>query len=648
MKKGVKIWVLIAILMVVGSGIVTMASAGLGIIPDYPEIRELHHDIEAIGHNSTQVHSTTVLYNPNICPIKFKRVEYSIFLNDILIGSGHSGENVMVMPRSEKKLTFESEIYLKQIPKWLKERIKTGEETNVNIKGNIIFDLGILDYKHPINITVTELWKKRFNNRFLFAYPATDITGDKISEMIIDVWHFEDDYISGEVRVVNGVDGSLLWDRSLGIGIPVAYPATDLNGDNVTEFIVNVWDIDRNLATRIFVLDGVDGSTLWEWEDENGLAAAYPCTDFNGDNITEIVVNSYSIIEEEESLSSSTATIQAMAKMEAENVTDEHITKDKERDDRDSSTSNYTYLRLSVRPQDVSKEANIEFSAILSDSYGETMPNKALMFYVDENFIGSRKTESGWALLSYDTSNLAIGYHEIKVVFDGDSEYKPSSEREILMVNPLTESVLQQDYEFFPILKGDERGFAREKGITSPNSGWREYDVSNISREENVSDLPTMIMWQSTFMSFTDDYADYGIDTDGDGKYNYLAINVGVDIKKAGKYRIEGSLKDNSTGNHIEWASTDRILDVGMQNVTLKFNGYEIYRHGTNGKFDLKYLRALDKNWNTVDYRDFTYTTSYYSFTDFDVPPADITVSYYDYGIDTDGDGKYNYLAMYG
>ncbi|MCK4398352.1 MAG: hypothetical protein KAV25_05105 [Methanophagales archaeon] len=126
--------------------------------------------------------------------------------------------------------------------------------------------------------------------------------------MIIDIWHFEDDYISGEVRVVDGVDGSLLWNRSLGVGIPVAYPATDLNGDNITDFIVNVWDIDSNLATQILALDGVDGSTLWEWEDEDGLAAAYPCTDFNGDKITEIVINSYSFVTQETSLSSSTGT----------------------------------------------------------------------------------------------------------------------------------------------------------------------------------------------------------------------------------------------------------------------------------------------------------------------------------------------------
>ena len=306
-KKGVKVWVLIVVLVIVGSG-VTMTSVGSGLIPACPELRELHHEMNEIGYNHTQIHSTATLYNPNIFPLKFKRVEYSIFLNDIVIGSGHSEENIAILPRSEKELTFESEIYLSQIPELFKERIKTREETNVNIRGDITFDLGIFNYKHPLNISVTELWKKRFNNSFSFAYPVTDLTGDKTSEMVIDIWHFEDDYISGEVHVVDGVDGSVLWNRSLGRGIPVAYPATDLNGDNVTDFIVNVWDIFiGNLSTKILILDGFDGSKLWEWEDEEGLAAAYPCTDFTGDKISEIVIDSYSFVSQVTSLSGSSS-----------------------------------------------------------------------------------------------------------------------------------------------------------------------------------------------------------------------------------------------------------------------------------------------------------------------------------------------------
>jgi len=542
-KKGVwKIVVVLAVLVTIGSCAAMTVSGGLGILPDYPEIKEPQHNIEGIGYNSTQIHSTAVFYNPNIFPIKFKKVEYFLFVNDILIGSGQSEEDVLILPRSEKKLAFESEIYQKSILKWLKERIKTRENTTVNIKGDITFDLGIFEYKHPINISVTEIWKKRFNNSFSFTYPVTDLTGDKISEMIIDVWTFEDGYISGEVRVVDGVDGSLFWNRSLGAGIPVAYPATDLNGDNVTDFIVNVWDIDRNWATQILVLDGVNGSELWKWEDEDGLAAAYPCTDFNGDKITEIVVNSYSFIEEEGSTPAATSA---------------------QHDDS----------RIQV-----ARVKGVNSASRISDS----------------------NVSFGFEVSTSEKSKLPSGIENTKYVVN-----VPNSRNLI---------------------------------PKSPNQ------IDRVPREENKFNLTTMRSLGDVF--FTDDYADYGIDMNGDGKYDYLAIEVGVNVKKAGKYSVEGSLYDRSTGDYIVGTSTDRILDVGMQNVTLRFNGYQIYRHGTSGRFDLEDLEVYDKDWNMLDHRDYAYTTSYYSFTDFDAPPADITGSYSNYGIDTDGDGKYNCLAI--
>ena len=545
MDKGIwRIVVILAVLVTIGSCAAMTVSAGLGILPDYPEIKEPQHNIEGIGHNSTQIHSTAILYNPNIFPIKFKGVEYSIFLNDILIGSGHSEDNVLILPRSEKKLAFESEVYQKQILKWLKERIKTRKNTTVNIKGDVTFDLGILDYKHPINISITEseIWKKHFNNSFSFAYPVTDLTGDKISEMIIDVWNFEDGYISGEVRVVDGEDGSLLWNRSLGAGIPVAYPATDLNGDNVTDFIVNLWDIDRNWATQILALNGVNGSELWKWEDEDGLAAAYPCTDFNGDKITEIVVNSYSFIEEERSTPAATYAQHDDSEIQAERV-------------------------KGVNSASRVSNSNVSF---------------------------------GFEVSTSEKTRLTRGIE--------DTEYRNN----------------------VPNIRNLIPG--------SPNQ------IDSVSREENKFNLTTMRSLGDVF--FTDGYADFGIDMNGDGKYNYLAIDVGVNVKKAGKYSIEGSLYDSSSGDYIEGTSTDRILDVGMQNVTLRFNGYPIYRHGTSGRFDLEDLEVYDKDWNMLGHRDYAYTTSYYSFTAFDVPPADITGSYSNYGIDTDGDGKYNCLAI--
>jgi LEA14-like dessication related protein len=595
-----KIVVIVAVLVTIGSCAAMTGSVGVGLA-DYPEIKGPHHHIEWIGHNSTLIQSTAMLSNPNIFPIKFKKVEYSIFLNDILIGNGHSEENVLILPRSEKKLAVQSEIYQKQILKWLKERIKIRKNTTVNIKGDITFDLGIFDYKYPINISITEseIWKKHFNNSFSFAYPVTDLNGDKISEMIIDVWNFEDSYISGEVRVVDGKDGSLLWNRSLGVGIPVAYPATDLNGDNVTDFIVNVWDINRNWATQILVLNGVNGSELWEWVDEDGLAAAYPCTDFNGDKITEIVVNSYSFIEEEKSTNASMG--QASMTVSATNRT-LSATFD--------TTGAYTLRVTDNSPPNVGDTETVDC-------------------YIKEEtpFVRLNPSEDvgiGEPLVVTGISNREEEY-TIIVTVKGPTELTPQTVKVENGTFEATFDTTDAEVGTYIVKADDGDGLTDETTV------------------EILTAAPTPTP-EETPLKLTDMYADYGIDTDGDGKYDYLAVDVWVSVSEAGSYYLQGWLRD-SVWRYVAGSSDTRHLNKGLQAFTLKFNGYDIYRNGDRGSFTFDFT-LYDEDWNMINHEDNAYTAPYYSYTDFDGPPIDITDAYADYGIDTDGNEKYDYLAI--
>ena len=144
--------------------------------------------------------------------------------------------------------------------------------------------------------------------------------------------------------------------------------------------------------------------------------------------------------------------------------------------------------------------------------------------------------------------------------------------------------------------------------------------------------------------NLTGSYSDYGIDADGDGKYDYLVVDVWVNVKEAGYYHIEGWL-DDSYGQSITYAGNGSYLDVGLHKLTLEFNGYEIYRHGVCGSFTLGYV-GLWYHGERVDYKNDVYTTSSYDYADFDVPPIDFTGAYADYGVDTDGNGEYDYLVV--
>ena len=83
-------------------------------------------------------------------------------------------------------------------------------------------------------------------------------------------------------------------------------------------------------------------------------------------------------------------------------------------------------------------------------------------------------------------------------------------------------------------------------------------------------------------------------------------------------------------------------MSTGLQKLTLKFDGYQIYRNGVEGPFLLHYVALFDE-WNRADYKYDAYVTSYYNYTNFD---RKFTGEFSDYGVDTDGDGLYNYLKV--
>ena len=142
-------------------------------------------------------------------------------------------------------------------------------------------------------------------------------------------------------------------------------------------------------------------------------------------------------------------------------------------------------------------------------------------------------------------------------------------------------------------------------------------------------------------IDFTGAYADYGVDTDGNGEYDYLVVEVGVNVKEAGTYSVSGSVYDNEN-DYItsDWAETE--LSTGLQKFTLKFDGYKIYRNGVDGPFNLGYV-ALSDGWNRADYKYDAYVTSYYNYTEFD---RKFTGNFTDYGLDTDEDGLHDYLVV--
>ncbi len=111
-------------------------------------------------------------------------------------------------------------------------------------------------------------------------------------------------------------------------------------------------------------------------------------------------------------------------------------------------------------------------------------------------------------------------------------------------------------------------------------------------------------------------YSDCGTDVDGDGKYEFLTLNVGVNIMFPGQYTLTGYLYDLK-GSEIAWAMDNDVLNPGYQIMHLNFDGAPIEGHGVNGPYRLGKLFLTGKNLLVKDAAKYASNTSAYNYTDF-------------------------------
>jgi hypothetical protein len=119
--------------------------------------------------------------------------------------------------------------------------------------------------------------------------------------------------------------------------------------------------------------------------------------------------------------------------------------------------------------------------------------------------------------------------------------------------------------------------------------------------------------------AFTGEITDRGVDDDGDGHYEQLVVDVGVEVDVAAAYRISGTLTD-AAGTALQQALVEAELAAGRQTVSLAFDGAELFASGADGPYLVDDLVIKDVATAIALVRAPLYTTSAYLHGDFQRP----------------------------
>lgn len=126
--------------------------------------------------------------------------------------------------------------------------------------------------------------------------------------------------------------------------------------------------------------------------------------------------------------------------------------------------------------------------------------------------------------------------------------------------------------------------------------------------------------FQMNQVTLTGNYSGYGLDTNNNSKYDYLLIDVGVNVMNSGTYAINARLVDNMS-REIVWSSNSSYLYNNQTNtLQVRFSGRSIYGSLVNGPYHLNDLHIYNTGATTQSVKAHSaYATPPYNYTDFEV-----------------------------
>lgn len=154
---------------------------------------------------------------------------------------------------------------------------------------------------------------------------------------------------------------------------------------------------------------------------------------------------------------------------------------------------------------------------------------------------------------------------------------------------------------------------------------------------------------------FTGKIYDRGVDTDHNGKFDYLEVSVEINVTAAGEYKVEINGLTDADGNYISiYDYTTAYLSTGIRLLNLSLYGPTFFVSGKNPKYVdnigllmFREYQLFTKFFGYIDSEGKLNLTRVYNYNEFDAPFKDMEARL---TIDPDGQvhlaGALNYTHM--
>ncbi len=176
------------------------------------------------------------------------------------------------------------------------------------------------------------------------------------------------------------------------------------------------------------------------------------------------------------------------------------------------------------------------------------------------------------------------------------------------------------------------------------------YDWFNQEWENQQVDLTA----DPTNATISNIISDWAYDEDGDGFFDWLYVNVTLNVSGQGRFDLQGGLMPTKYmsgdggmgGSSSIYTDNESAFDPGMRVIQLAFPGASIRASEMNGYYVDLEIREESQNWNSVDRFGYS-TTSNYTWDQFEKPDISLVNMPFEYfPVDTDFDGLYNLLLF--